>query len=140
MEISEPLNLILAFAACNCIRKPVMATAVILIDPYNDFLHKDGKLNKALAASMAESDTVQNIQKALKVAREQKCPVFYALHQQSHSHHLMGWQFANRSQKRISELKVFEEGSWGAQIYEGMEPLLDNGDVIVSKHWNSRWV
>jgi len=36
------------------------------------------------------------------------------------------------------KLRAFEEGSWGAEIYEGMEPDLSNGDVVVSKHWNSR--
>lgn len=36
--------------------------------------------------------------------------------------------------------KVFEGGSWGAQFYEGLEPQVSNGDVVVSKHWNSRLV
>jgi hypothetical protein len=35
------------------------------------------------------------------------------------------------------EGKVFEEGSWGAEILEGMEPDVGNGDVLVSRHWNS---
>ncbi|KAL7792556.1 Isochorismatase-like protein [Trichoderma ceciliae] len=33
--------------------------------------------------------------------------------------------------------RVFEEGSWGAQIFKGMEPESENGDVIFSKHWSS---
>lgn len=33
---------------------------------------------------------------------------------------------------------AFEEGSWGVEMYEGLAPDLDNGDVIVSKHWSSR--
>lgn len=32
---------------------------------------------------------------------------------------------------------AFEEGSWGAQIYKGLEPDLSNKDVVVSKHWSS---
>lgn len=31
----------------------------------------------------------------------------------------------------IREGKVFEEGSWGAQFYEGLEPQPSNGDVVV---------
>lgn len=38
------------------------------------------------------------------------------------------------------EGKVFEEGSWGAQIFEGMEPVVVNGDVVVAKHWSSSLV
>ena len=30
---------------------------------------------------------------------------------------------------------AFEEGSWGVEMYEGLEPdIVGNGDVIVSKH------
>ena len=32
---------------------------------------------------------------------------------------------------------AFEEGSWGAQIYHGLEPDLSNKDVVVSKQWSS---
>jgi hypothetical protein len=38
------------------------------------------------------------------------------------------------------EGKVFEEGSWGAEILEGMEPDVGNGDVLVGRHWNSSLV
>ncbi|KAL1800715.1 hypothetical protein ACET3X_001057 [Alternaria dauci] len=34
--------------------------------------------------------------------------------------------------------KALEEGSWGAEIFEGLEPdVLGNKDVVVGKHWNS---
>lgn len=42
------------------------------------------------------------------------------------------------SQQRLDARKVFEEGSWGAEIFEGLEPDPKNGDVVVAKHWNSR--
>lgn len=115
-----------------------MATAILFIDPYNDFLHSEGKINRAIADSMARTDTIKHMTDVLSFAREQKLPVFYCLHQQSHAHQLMGWQFPNKSQKTLHEKRVFEEGTWGAEIYKGMEPVPDNGDVVVSKHWNSR--
>ncbi|KAL7949766.1 Isochorismatase-like protein [Trichoderma barbatum] len=37
----------------------------------------------------------------------------------------------------MKEGHVIEEDSWGAQIFEEMEPDLTNGDVIVGKHWNA---
>ncbi len=45
----------------------------------------------------------------------------------------------NRSLTRLKSTLAFEKGSWGAEIYEGLEPNLENGDVVVSKHWNSRY-
>ena len=35
---------------------------------------------------------------------------------------------------------AFVEGSWGVEIYEGLEPDIEKGDVVVSKHWCSRLV
>lgn len=43
-------------------------------------------------------------------------------------------------QKSQNENKAFEEGTWGVKIFEGLEPSLENGDVVVSKHWSSRYV
>jgi len=43
-------------------------------------------------------------------------------------------------QKSQKENLAFEEGTWGVQIFEGLEPDLGNGDVVVSKHWSSRLV
>lgn len=51
----------------------------------------------------------------------------------------MGWQRMNDSTTKLQALRAFEEGSWGAEIFEGLEPdVLGNGDVVVSRHWNSR--
>jgi nicotinamidase-related amidase len=113
-------------------------TAILLIDPYNDFLHKDGKANAALAESLKATDTISHIHHSIKAARSHKIPIFYCLHQQTTPHMFKGWQFMTESQKRVMGRMVFEEGSWGAKFFEGMEPDLDLGDTVVSKHWNSR--
>lgn len=41
-------------------------------------------------------------------------------------------------QKSQGENKAFEAGTWGVEIFEGLEPSVENGDVVVSKHWSSR--
>lgn len=44
-------------------------------------------------------------------------------------------------QQSQKENKTFEEGTWGVEIYEGLEPDVEgNGDVVISKHWCSRYV
>ncbi|KAF2108584.1 Isochorismatase-like protein [Lophiotrema nucula] len=113
-------------------------TALIFIDPYNDFLHPSGKLYPALADSLIESNTIEHIRTLLPVVREQKIPIYYCLHQQYKPDFYTGWKHMTTSHHQQKENKVFEEGSWGAQILEGLEPKVDNGDVVTSKHWNSR--
>ncbi len=113
-------------------------TAVILIDPYNDFLHPKGKLTPLLATSLNKTDTLTHLKAMVTAARAHKIPIYYGLHQQVRPGFLAGWKHAAASQLSQSEHKAFEEGSWGVEIYEGLEPDVEgNGDVIVSKHWSS---
>jgi hypothetical protein len=45
----------------------------------------------------------------------------------------------NATTTSMAELRGLQENSWGADIFEGLEPdVLQNKDVVVSKHWNSR--
>jgi nicotinamidase-related amidase len=115
-------------------------TAIIIIDPYNDFLHPNGKLNGLLAESLKETDTIKHLKEMVNAARQHKIPIYYGLHQQCKAGFIAGWNHATPLQKSQKENVAFEEGSWGVDIYEGLEPSLANGDVVVSKHWSSRYV
>ncbi|KAI0550201.1 Isochorismatase-like protein [Xylaria curta] len=112
-------------------------TAVLLIDPYNDFLHPDGKLYNRLAESLKDSDTITHLFGAVKAARTAGIPIFYCMHQQTNAHTFQRWNYLSDSQKVLQSQMVFEEGSFGARYYEGLQPDFDAGDVVVSKHWNS---
>lgn len=113
-------------------------TALILIDVYNDFLHPDGKAAGRLAPSLKDVDTIAHIQQALKTARSAKIPVYYSLHQQYHDRKYDGFEHWNDMLRAIQATRSFEEGTFGAEIYKGMEPDSSNGDVTISKHWNQR--
>ncbi|KAH6967960.1 Isochorismatase-like protein [Ilyonectria sp. MPI-CAGE-AT-0026] len=113
-------------------------TAIVLIDPYNDFIHPEGKLYGSVSESLTATNTVANLKKLVKAAREAHIPIYYALHKTWKEGNYMDWLHMNSSTTRLGQNKVFEEGTWGAEILEGLEPdVLNNGDVIVSKHWNS---
>lgn len=115
-------------------------TAVVLIDPYNDFLHPDGKLYPSVSESLKATNSIGHLRELVKAARDSSIPIYYGLHQQFKDENYAGWKHMNESQTRTRNAKLFEEGSFGSQIYEGLEPELNNGDVTVSKHWNSRLV
>lgn len=111
-------------------------TAVVLIDPYNDFLHPDGKLTPLLK-DLDERNAIQNMKSLVKAARLHGLPVYYGLHQQWSANNFNGWRHMTPNQVKQQHVKYFEEGTFGSQIYEGLEPDLNNGDVVVSRHWNS---
>lgn len=116
---------------------PIGKTAILLIDPYNDFIHTSGKLYPLLSESLAASNTITHILTLLTAARANKIPIYYGLHQPYKASSFAGWKHKKLVHTSQEEGKVFEEGSWGAQIFEGMEPSVENGDVVVSKHWSS---
>lgn len=113
-------------------------TAVLLIDPYNDFIHPEGKWYGNVKESLEATETVKHMQRLIKAARAAHIPIYYCLHQQYKPGNYDGWNRMTSYHIGMKEGRVIEEGSWGAQIYEGMEPDLANGDVVVSKHWNAR--
>jgi nicotinamidase-related amidase len=116
----------------------ISKTAILLIDPYNDFIHPDGKLYSLLAESLKETDTVSHIMDLIKAARAHKIPIFYGLHQPFKAGNFEGWKHMMAIHDSQAESHAFEEGTFGGTIYKGMEPSLENGDVVVSKHWSSR--
>ena len=113
-------------------------TVLILIDIYNDFLHPDGKATSTLADSLASSNTIEHIQQALQAARSAGIPVYYSLHQQYHDGKYTGFERWNDMLRSVQASHSFEEGSFGAHIYQGLEPDPKYGDVVISKHWNQR--
>ncbi|KAK1254128.1 hypothetical protein MKX08_008123 [Trichoderma sp. CBMAI-0020] len=112
-------------------------TAFLLIDPLNDFLHPEGKIYPALKASIEATDTVNNLQKFVSTARKSHIPIFYCQHQLHEEGTYHDWSHMSKSQLRIQQTNTFAAGSFGAEIYKGLEPDRSNGDAIVSRHWNS---
>ncbi|KAH8811257.1 Isochorismatase-like protein [Xylogone sp. PMI_703] len=112
-------------------------TAIVIIDPYNDFLHEKGKIYPLIADSLKTMNTIKHLQQIIKAAREHNIKIFYGLHQQARPGVITGWKHAHMHLQNQQENRVFEEGSFGGEIYEGLKLDLEYGDLIVSKHWAS---
>ncbi|EHK19732.1 uncharacterized protein TRIVIDRAFT_47120 [Trichoderma virens Gv29-8] len=112
-------------------------TAVLLIDPLNDFLHPDGKIYGRLKESIDAADTVNNLQKFVKIARSNNIPIMYCQHKLFEEGQFEHWNHMTKSHFSIQQSKAFLAGSFGAEILKGLEPDRSNGDAIVSRHWNS---
>ncbi|PCG90329.1 Hypothetical protein PENO1_099760 [Penicillium occitanis (nom. inval.)] len=111
-------------------------TAVLLVDPLNDFLHPDGKLYASIEASLQDTQGIHHMKEVILAARKAEIPIFYGLHQPFRDGAFFGWKHMTPSNQRVEKLHLFEE-KWGGKILEGLEPDPANGDVIVSRHWNS---
>lgn len=115
-------------------------TALILVDPYNDFLHPTGKLTSRLQPTLAQNDTIINIKKAPSTARSLDLSIYYALHHQWTPEAFEKWGHMSSSNISQQQTHFFEAGTFGADIFEGLQPQEEKGEVVVNKHWNSKWV
>src|SRR5262249_47852824 len=55
-------------------------SALLVVDPYNDFISEGGKIWPRIKAVAEANDCVSNMLKVLNAARAAKLRVFYAMH------------------------------------------------------------
>ncbi|MDA0161357.1 cysteine hydrolase [Solirubrobacter ginsenosidimutans] len=110
-------------------------TALLVIDPYNDFLSEGGKIWDRLKAVAEANRCITNMLAVLEASRGAGLRVFYALHHRYRPGDFEAWKHMAPIQGAAWRAKTFEEGSWGGAIREGFEP--GPGDVVAHEHWCS---
>lgn len=110
-------------------------TALLVIDPYNDFISEGGKIWPRLQAVAEANECVPHMLQVLTAARNAKLQVFYAMHHRYRPGDYEGWKYIAPIQKAAWKRKSFEFGTWGGEIRAGFEPL--PGETVVAEHWCS---
>jgi ureidoacrylate peracid hydrolase len=110
-------------------------TALLVIDPYNDFISEGGKIWNRLKAVAEANQCVPNMLQVLNVTREGKLRVFYALHHRYRPGDYENWKYIAPIQKAAWSHKTFEYGTWGGEIRREFEP--QPGDIVALEHWCS---
>ena len=111
------------------------STALLLIDPYNDFISEGGKIWPRISAVAEATQCVQHMLEVLQAARKAGLRVFYALHRRYRPGDYESWTHIAPVQKSAWTSKAFEYGTWGGEIRREFEP--QPGDVVASEHWCS---
>jgi nicotinamidase-related amidase len=110
-------------------------TALIVIDPYNDFLSEGGKVWDRLKNVADANNCILNMAQVLNAARKAELRVFYALHHRYRPGDYESWKYVAPIQKAAWMRKTFEFGTWGGDIREEFTPL--PGETIAQEHWGS---
>ena len=110
-------------------------TALLVIDPYNDFIAEGGKVWDRLRAVAEANDCVPNMLQVLTAARKAGLRVFYALHHRYRPGDYETWKYIAPAQKAAWMHKTFENGTWGGEIRREFEP--QPGDIVALEHWGS---
>ena len=109
--------------------------ALLVIDPYNDFISEGGKVWDRLKTMAEANDCVPHMLQVLNAARTAGLPVFYALHRRYRAGDYETWRHVAPIQKAAWSRKTFEYGTWGGEIRSEFTP--QPGDVVAIEHWCS---
>ena len=110
-------------------------TALLVIDPYNDFISEGGKIWNRIKGVAEANNCVPNILQVLTASRSAGLRVFYAMHHRYRQGDYETWKYIAPIQKAGWRNKVFEYGTWGGEIRSGFEPQA--GDIVAQEHWCS---
>ena len=110
-------------------------TALLVIDPYNDFISEGGKIWNRIKAVAEANSCVSHMAQVLDAARKAGLRVFYALHHRYRAGDYETWKYIAPIQKAAWSSKAFEYGTWGGEIRAEFEPR--PGDVVALEHWGS---
>ena len=117
-------------------------TAMVIIDPQNDFLSPEGVTWGVIGESVTENNTVDNIEKLFQAAKETGLPVFISPHYYYPHDHT--WKFEGTLEALMHNIGMFDrkdplslegfKGS-GADWLERYKSYIEDGaTVVVSPH------
>ena len=112
-----------------------LLTALLVIDPYNDFISEGRKVWDRLKSVAEANQCVPHMLQLLNAARTAKLRVFYALHRRYRPGDYETWRYIAPIQKAAWSPKTFEYGTWGGEIRAEFTP--QPGDIVAQEHWCS---
>lgn len=110
-------------------------TALLVVDPYNDFISEGGKIWPRIKAVAEANDCVSNMLKVLNAARAVKLRVFYAMHHRYRGGDYETWTYIAPIQRATCQHKSFEYGTWGGEFRAEFVP--SPGEIVAQEHWCS---
>ena len=113
----------------------VTRTALLVVDPYNDFISEGGKLYELARETIISQDCVTHMREVLAAARAADLLVCYAPHHRWRPGDYETWNHATPTQESIANNRVFAADSWGGRFHPDFQPAC--GELVAQEHWLS---
>ena len=110
-------------------------TALLVVDPYNDFMSEGGKIWPRIKAVAEATNCVPHMLQVLNAARRAKLRVFYAMHRRYRPGDYETWKYVAPIQRAAWQHKSFEYGTWGGEFRA--EFVSAPGEIVAQEHWCS---
>jgi nicotinamidase-related amidase len=108
-------------------------TALLLVDPYNDFLSHGGKLFPMIKEVADDVRLLDNLRSAVNGARDAGIRVFYVPHRRWEPGDYENWDHPNPTQRLVQQRHTFAKGTWGGEWHPDFVP--QDGDIVIKEHW-----
>ncbi len=108
-------------------------SALLIVDPYNDFMSEGGKLYEATKKTAEAVGFYDNMRKLIPAIRAARIQVIIVPHHRWRESDYKGWKHMNPSQVLGNQIQAFAAGSWGGEFHPEFGPRA--GDVVVLEHW-----
>ena len=110
-------------------------TALVLVDPYRDFLSEGGRIWPRVREVAERVGLHQHLRDLLTAVRAAGLPVFVAPHRRYRPGDVDGWVHASRAHRVLRDNRFYEVGTFGGEWHPDFAPR--PGDVVSSEHWGA---
>ena len=94
-------------------------TAVLLVDPYNDFLSEGGKLWPLAKPIAEEIGLLDNLRAIMRAAREAGLGIFFVPHHRWEQGQYDGWKYPTPYQLTGNKNQIFATSRQAAKVLTG---------------------
>jgi len=108
-------------------------TALLIVDPYNDFMSQGGKLYEATRETAEAVGFYDHMRQLIPAIRAARIQVIIVPHHRWREGDYKGWKHVNPSQVEGNQIHLFAAGTWGGEFHPEFGPRA--GDVVVLEHW-----
>lgn len=108
-------------------------TALLIVDPYNDFLSEGGKVWPHVKEIALANGLVDNLRAIRRAARRVGMKIFIVPHRRWEPGDYESWRHPNPTQLAIMKRHSFARGEWGGDWHPDFAP--EDGDIVVKEHW-----
>jgi nicotinamidase-related amidase len=109
------------------------STALLFIDPYNDFLSEGGKIWPMIRGVAENVGLLDNLRAIVAAMRRAGIRIFIAPHRRWEPGDYEDWRNPNPTQRAIMKRHTFARGEWGGEWHPDFAPR--DGDIVVKEHW-----
>jgi nicotinamidase-related amidase len=114
---------------------PAKATAILLVDPYNDFLSEGGKLWPRVKDIAEKVSLIENLKAIVADARKAGLKIFFVPHHRWQEGDYIRWKSPTPYQMASNARQTFAKGTWGGTFHPDFQ--MQPGDLLISEHWGS---